>query len=123
MLTLMLIAHSKLVLLTRHNQEIVTRQVQSKSDKYSLSEQVTCHVITGITLQYRSRFLSSLLIGSLRSLTSYSAYLGYIMGITLLTCTWSCLLHFAPNKASTLATPAPEHCLDSAHERSSHTSG
>ena len=30
-------------------------------------------------LQYRSSFLSSLLIGSLRSLTSYSAYLGYIM--------------------------------------------
>ena len=28
-------------------------------------------------LQYRSSFLSSLLIGSLRSLTSYSAYLGY----------------------------------------------
>ena len=32
-----------------------------------------------IILQYRSSFLSSLLIGSLRSLTSYSAYLGYIM--------------------------------------------
>ena len=30
-------------------------------------------------IQYRSSFLSSLLIGSLRSLTSYSAYLGYIM--------------------------------------------